>query len=87
MACTQFNYVYRSGAPAGSPVPSYYTCSGLGEILTPVSGDIAFVLTSNVFYTFSGVTWTEIGGQNILDRVTILEFLVAAIIQKGFGGL
>jgi len=40
---TQYNIVYRSGAGAGAPVPSYYMCDNLSEIPSPVDGDQAFV--------------------------------------------
>lgn len=88
MTATKFNYVYRLGAAAGSPVPSFYTCVSYIEVTSPNAGDIAYETSTLSFKKYDGFNWQSIGDTEDLEaRVELLEFLVTAIIIKGFGGL
>jgi hypothetical protein len=86
MTAVKYSVVYRSGAAAGAPVPSMYTCVNVSEITSPIEGDFAYDTTLNLFKKFDGVSWSGIEDSDLVGRINMLEFLVACIIQKGFGG-
>lgn len=89
MSAVRYNFVYRTGAISGSPVPSFWTCAILTEISAVLLtvGDQAYQTLDNTFWTWDGTRWNAVGTDSSLEeRVLLLEFLVAAIIQKGFGG-
>lgn len=89
MSAIRYNFVYRTGAAANSPVPSFWTCALLNEISVVLltAGDQAYQIFDNTFWTWSGTRWDVVGSDgNLEQRVLLLEFLVASIIQKGFGG-
>ncbi len=88
MAYTQYSFVYRDGAPAGSPVACFYLCDNKADMTYAIQeGDICFEKSTGSFYTYYDYAWKSVESSNTKQRLDILEFLVAAIIEKGFGGL
>jgi hypothetical protein len=82
---TKLNFVYRSGALLGSTLPSYYLLTSIAEVTSPAEGDLAYNTATNEFLSFDGSQWNS--SDDINKKIEILAFLVAAIIERGFGGL
>lgn len=88
MAAIKFSYVYRMGAAAGAPVPDFFLCVNVSEITETLTiGDTAFQTGNCSFVLWNGQSWQPLESADLQTRVLVLEFLVAAIIKKGFGGL
>lgn len=88
MAAVKYNFVYRSGAIANSPVPSFYTCVSVADITgTITDGDMAYCTSTGEFKKVTLGIWTSLQSSDLHLRVQLLEFLVFTMIKKGFGGL